>query len=481
MSISNIVKSIQNIMLSDQGVDGDAQRISQLSWMLFLKILDDSEWNYELDESYISPIPEDLRWRNWAADDEGITGEELLNFVNNRLFPTLKDPEVMLTASNGRGRMIYNIFMDAFNYMKNGTLMRQIINRINEIDFASLQDRHVFNDIYEKILKDLQSAGNSGEFYTPRPVTQFMTDMLNPRLGEVVLDPACGTGGFLVCALENIRKQDVHTPQDRLVLQKSIQGIEKKSLPHMLCVTNLILHDVDIPDILHDNALGRRPLSDYSAADQVDVVLTNPPFGGNEEPGVENNFPQKFRTKETADMFIALILKLLKEEGGRAAVILPDGFLFGEGVKTRLKEHLLQTCNLHTIVRLPNSVFAPYTSISTNLLFFEKGSPTQEIWYFEHPMPAGQKHYSKTRPIRLKEFELEKQWWQQRLENEHAWRVSIEDLRKNGYNLDIKNPNNGEEDLADPQLLLQRYEKQQLEIEDLRRELKNILTGALEK
>ena len=410
MSISTTIKGIQDIMRQDAGVDGDAQRISQLTWMLFLKIFDDREREYELDGAYQSPIPAALRWRSWAGDEEGITGEELLGFVDGQLFPTLKDQEKMLGSGNPRGRVVYDVFSDAYNYMKSGTLLRQVINRINEIDFTSSKDRHLFNDLYEKILRDLQSAGNAGEYYTPRAVTQFMVDMTNPQLGQTVLDPACGTGGFFVCALEHIRKEYVKSDADRKRLQTSIRGIEKKPLPHLLCTTNLILHDIEVPQVIHDNALTRRPYKDYDEADQVDVILTNPPFGGMEEPGVDQNFPQQFQTKETADLFLAMIVKLLKD-GGKGAVVLPDGSLFGEGVKTRLKEHLLSTCNLHTIVRLPKGVFNPYTGINTNLLFFTKGEPTQEVWYFEHPMPADRKNYSKSRPLDIAEFDLEKAWW----------------------------------------------------------------------
>lgn len=344
----------------------------------------------------------------------------------------------MLASDNPRARVVHDVFVDAYNYMKSGTLLRQVVNRINEIDFTSSQDRHLFNDLYEKILRDLQGAGNAGEYYTPRAVTQFMVDMTDPQLGEIVLDPACGTGGFLVCALEHIRSQYVRNDADLKMLQTSIRGVEKKPLPHLLATTNLILHDIEVPQLIRDNTLTRRPYKDYDEADQVDVILTNPPFGGMEEPGVEQNFPHNFQTKETADLFLALIVKLLKNKAGRGAIVLPDGSLFGEGIKTRLKEHLLATCNLHTIVRLPKGVFNPYTGINTNLLFFTKGQPTQEIWYFEHPTPPDRKNYSKTRPIEIAEFELEKAWWNQRVENEYAWRVSIDEIRARNFNLTSK-------------------------------------------
>jgi len=476
MSLTTLVKSIQDIMRQDAGVDGDAQRISQLVWLFFMKIFDDKEYEYELEPGYESPIPEPLRWRNWAADDEGITGEALLDLVNNELFPTLKELS-FAPDDDPRGFIVRDMFVDSYNYMKSGTLMRQVINKINQIDFNNLKDRHTFNEIYEQILRDLQSAGNAGEFYTPRAVTQFMADMVNPQLGEIVLDPACGTGGFLTCALENMRKQ-VQTTTDRDKLQRGIRGIEKKSLPHSLAVTNLILHDIEVPDIVHGNALTRKPLTGYTAKDRVEVILTNPPFGGVEEPGVETNFPQKFRTKETADLFLVLIMRLLKD-GGRAALVLPDGSLFGEGVKTRIKEQLLATCNLHTIVRLPNGVFNPYTGINTNLLFFEKGQPTEEIWYFEHPLPGDRKQYSKTRPIELKEFDLEKGWWDNRQENEYAWRVSLEQIKSRSYNLDIKNPHQAVNDLGDPLHLLSHYQERLRLIAEQRAELKEELAAAL--
>lgn len=476
MSLTTLVKSIQDIMRQDAGVDGDAQRISQLVWLFFMKIFDDKEYEYELEPGYESPIPEHLRWRNWAADDEGITGQALLELVNNDLFPTLKELSFN-PDDDPRGFIVREMFIDSYNYMKSGTLMRQVINKINQIDFNNLKDRHTFNEIYEQILRDLQSAGNAGEFYTPRAVTQFMADMVNPHLGEIVLDPACGTGGFLTCALENMRQQ-VQTTADRDKLQRGIRGIEKKSLPHSLAVTNLILHDIEVPDIAHGNALTRKPLTGYTDKDRVDVILTNPPFGGVEEPGVEMNFPQKFRTKETADLFLVLIMRLLKE-GGRAALVLPDGSLFGEGVKTRIKEQLLATCNLHTIVRLPNGVFNPYTGINTNLLFFEKGQPTEEIWYFEHPLPGDRKQYSKTRPIEIKEFDLEKGWWDKREENEYAWRVSIDEIKGRSYNLDIKNPHQEEDDLGDPLHLLSHYQERLRLIAEQRDELKDELAAAL--
>jgi type I restriction enzyme M protein len=327
--------------------------------------------------------------------------------------------------------------------MKNGVLFRQIVNEINKINFTKINESHVFNDIYENILKELQSAGSSGEYYTPRAVTQFMVEMIDPKPGESILDPACGTGGFLTCSIDYIRSKSDNNSKNNS-LQKDISGVEKKPLPHLLCTTNLMLHDFDLPSIKRGNLLSK-PYSDWTLNDQVKICLSNPPFGGIEEDGTENNFPQIFKTKETADLFMALIIKMLKPDG-RAAVILPDGFLFGEGVRTRIKEELLSTCNLHTIIRLPKGVFSPYTSIKTNLLFFEKGLPTKEIWYFEHPYPENQKNYSRSRPINFREFDLEKNWWNNRVENDFAWKVSIKDIKKRNYNLDISSPYFGEED-----------------------------------
>jgi len=472
-------------MRQDAGIDGDAQRISQLSWLFFLKIFDDQEIKLELmQDNYISPIHKYLRWRTWAADPEGITGDELLNFVNNDLFEALKNLHAD-EQRNPRAFVVQSVFEDAFNYMKSGQLLRQVINKINDIDFNNQQDRHLFNDLYEKILKDLQNAGNAGEFYTPRAVTQFMVDQVNPQLGEKVLDPACGTGGFLACAIEHLRPQATDVEKQRM-LQQAIYGVEKKQMPHLLCITNMLLHGIEIPNqIRHDNTLSR-PLASYGPRDMVDVVLTNPPFGGTEEPGTESNFPADVRTKETADLFLVLIVELLKHNG-RAAVVLPDGTLFGEGVKTRIKEKLLSECNLHTIVRLPNGVFAPYTGIKTNLLFFTKGQPTKNVWYYQHPYPAGYKSYSKTKPIRIDEFDTEKAWWgseadgfASRVENEFAWKVCIEDIHAQGFNLDQKNPHVGEVISRDPDELLAQYQALQLDAQSIRDQLKAILAAALE-
>ena len=441
-------------MRKDQGVDGDAQRLSQIVWMLFLKIFDDMEKQAELlHPKYKSPIPEELRWRNWAADAEGITGEKLLDFVNEKLFKKLKSLNYTVDQ-NAQGFIVQEVFEDTYNYMKNGTLIRQVINKLNEVDFNSSEDRHTFGDVYEHLLASLQSAGNAGEYYTPRPLTNFIVEMVNPKLGEKVLDPACGTGGFLTSTIEHIRKS-VKTAENEELIKKTVRGIELKPLPHMLCVTNMILHGIQAPtNITHDDALSR-PLKDYAAADKVDNIITNPPFGGTVADGVLANIPQAYRTSETADLFLVLIVKLLKD-GGRGGIVLPHGSLFGEGeTKERIKEMFLRECNLHTIIRLPKGAFAPYTDIETNLLFFTKGEPTQEIWYFEHPLPVGRKSYTKTMPIHIEEFDVERKWWNKRIENENAWKVPIEVIQNRKFNLDIKNPRKVviEEELNTEQIL----------------------------
>jgi len=492
MSIGTLIKTIQDIMRKDVGVDGDAQRISQIVWLLFLKIFDDKEqeWQFTIP-GYKSPLQSRFRWSNWAKDAEGITGEELIDFVNNELFPSLKKLATAAGVSPG-GRVVGSVFEDAYNYMKSGTLLRQVINAIeSDVDFNSSADRHLFNDIYEKILADLQSAGNAGEYYTPRAVTQFMVDILNPQLGESVLDPACGTGGFLTCTIDHLKAQ-VKTADDRTTLQDCIHGMEKKPLPHMLAMTNLMLHGIDVPsNIRHDNTLSR-PLKDYGPKDRVDIILTNPPFGGMEEDGIENNFPRKYQTRETADLFMALIMHLLKHPsqngiGGRAAVVLPDGFLFGEGTKTNLKRELLEEFNLHTIVRLPKGVFAPYTSIATNVLFFEKGDPSKDVWFFEHPYPDGYKSYSRSKPLDIKEFDLEKSWWggtgskgrKGRKTTENAWKISAADIAARNYNLDCKNPHAVEVNHRAPADLMEEYQEITRQLTEAQNALKAELMQAL--
>ncbi|MBP5706738.1 MAG: SAM-dependent DNA methyltransferase, partial [Spirochaetales bacterium] len=433
-NIAGIIKTLQNIMRKDAGVSGDAQRIEQLGWMITLKILDDKDAELELlDDDYVSVIPPELQWRNWAADSEGITGDEMKEFVDGRLFPGLQNMDVSGGADgvNRRAVLVRDIFAGTNNYMKNGTIIRQVVNKLNEIDFNASEDRHTFGDIYESLLRDLQSAGNYGEFYTPRAVTEIMTEIVNPRLGERVLDPACGTGGFLTSAIENIRKNDVHSVEDLRVLEQTIMGQELKPLPFMLCVTNLILHDMEVPNVVNCDSLNREWAS-IGAKDRVDVILANPPFGASVSDGVETNYPAQFRTTESADLFLLLMMRYLRD-GGRAAIVLPDGSLTGDGVKQRIREEFLTQCNVHTIVRLPNSVFQPYASVATNLLFFTKGEPTKEIGYWEHRLPEGQKSYSKTKPIQKNEFASLLKWWDHRGDNEtsadnssQAWKVSID-------------------------------------------------------
>jgi type I restriction enzyme M protein len=482
MIVRTTVKFIQDIMRQDVGVDGDAQRISQLTWMFFLKIIDDQDQELELTkDGYRSPIPKKFKWRNWAADPEGITGQALLDFINDELFPALKG--LSLSAQQGdRRRVVRDVFEDAYNYMKSGQLLRQVINKITQVDFNNLDERRHFGEFYEQLLNDLQSAGNAGEYYTPRAVTAFMVDRIDPRPGEILFDPACGTGGFLTCSIRHMEKNYVKTPKQREKMQGGLRAVEKKQLPHMLCVTNMLLHGVEDPSFVHhDNTLAR-PLISWTKDERVDIVLTNPPFGGREEDGIENNF-STFRTKETADLFLALIIRLLKKDG-RAAVVLPDGTLFGEGVKTRLKEHLMEECNLHTIVRLPNSVFKPYASIGTNLLFFEKGTPTKDIWFYEHQVPKSQKAYSMTRPVRLEYFQDCVDWWgglkrEGRTETPQAWRVTSDEVKARGYNLDIKNPHAVADDHGDPTTLLRDLARSETETAGLRNQLKAILAKAL--
>ncbi len=441
MSLQAAVKAIQNIMRKDAGVDGDAQRLSQLVWMLFLKIIDDAECNQELiDPKYRSPIPEKFRWRNWAQNPEGITGEALLDFINE-LFKTLKGLSVS-AEQNPRGFLVHEVFEGAFNYMKDGTLIRQVVNKLNEIDFNKGEDRHHFNEVYEHMLKELQSAGNAGEFYTPRPLTKFVVDMVAPQLGETVLDPACGTGGFLVNTLEYVRQHEVKTRVDELKLESTVRGIDFKSLPYFLAITNMILHGVEVPqNIRHGDSLSR-PLRDIVPKERVDVIVANPPFGGVVKDGVEQNFPAEFRTKQTELLFLVLFVHLLRPNG-RAGIVLPDGVLFGEGVATAVKKKLLTECNVHTIVRLSSGVFNPYSPVNTNLIFFEKGTPTKEIWYYQLPLPEGLKQYTKNRGITHEEFNPVRKWWGSRKANGQAWKVSIEEIEKRNYNLDFKNPNGG--------------------------------------
>ena len=443
MSIDNLVKRLQNIMRQDSGVDGDAQRIAQIVWILFLKVYDAKEelWEFH-DDDYESIIPEELRWREWAVDNKdgkAMTGDELLTFVNDRLFPTLKSLEVDETTPR-KSAIVKEVFEDAFNYMKNGVLLRQVINAIDEVDFTELDERHAFNDIYETILKDLQSAGNSGEFYSPRATTEFIAEMINPQIGETVADFACGTGGFLTSALEILQKQ-IKTVEDKETVNRSLFGIEKKNLPHLLCMTNLLLHDIDEPNIMHGNSLEKN-VRDYKDEDRFDCIMMNPPYGGTEEKIIQSNFPTELQTSETADLFVALILYRLKQNG-RVGIILPDNFLFGnENSQKALKERLLNECNLHTIVKLPAGVFAPYTSITTNILFFDKTESTKEIWYYDVPLPEGYRSFSKTKPFKSVHLDGVRKWWNNRnKEDLNSYKVTIDEVRAKEFNLDFKNPN----------------------------------------
>ncbi|KXD59241.1 restriction endonuclease subunit M [Pseudomonas aeruginosa] len=458
MNLSSTIKSIQDIMRKDDGVDGDAQRLGQLTWMLFLKVFDQREEEWEDDKAdYQSPLPERFRWRNWAKylpDADGkkkpqIAGSELIGFVNNELFPALKD---QIDADRSpQHKVIREVFRDANNYMKSGSQMLAVIEKLDEaINFHDFKTRANLGDVYEQMLNDLRGAGNAGEFYTPRAITAFMADRVNPRLDkrETVMDPACGTGGLLTAAIDHFRNQlsIKSSAEDKRAIEDLIHGIEKKQLPHLLCTTNMLLHGIDVPSqIEHKNTLGIG-WNEWSANDKVDCIITNPPFGGYEDDGVGSDYPADLRTREIADMFMALIIKKLLKENGRAAVVLPDGFLFGDGIKGTLKKLLLRDCKLHTIIRLPKGVFAPYTTIKTNLLFFTKGSAvddgtehfhTDTIWFYEHPYPPGYKSYSKTKPIRLEEFKPERDWWgseandfADRVENEFAWKVDFKTKRE---------------------------------------------------
>lgn len=471
-NISGIVKSARNIMRQDTGTGSDELRILQLGWMLFLKIFSDKDKELELmDDNYTSPIPAELHWDDWAGNDEGMTGDELLGFVDRKLFPTLS--AIDLSTANRRAVLVHEVFANNYNYMKSGIHLRQVINKLNEVDFNNSKDLHLFGQIYETFLSELQSAGTLGEFYTPRAITQFMTEMVNPVHGEIVLDPACGTGGFLTAVIEHL-KATAGTVAEREGIAHNVRGWEYKPLPYMLANTNLILHDIVTPNIRFGDSL-QRPLSEYTRKDRVDVIIANPPFGGVVSNNNENNFPQTFRTKESADLFLILMIHLLKV-GGRAAIVLPDGSLTGDGVKQRIRQKLLEDCNLHTIVRLPNSVFQPYASVATNLLFFTRGEPTKTIWYYEHKLPEGYKAYSKTKPIQLAEFGTLKSWWANREANEQAWQVDIDTIKANGYNLDIKNPHRAEEErqyssaeLLD--LLHQSFARGDQLLEQLRKEL----------
>ncbi len=461
-------------MRQDTGTGSDELRILQLGWMLFLKIFSDKDKELELlQDDYVSPIPTELHWDEWAGNDEGMTGDELLAFVDQKLFPTLAN--INLSTGNKRAVLVHEVFAGNYNYMKSGIHLRQVINKLNEIDFNNSKDKQVFGQIYETFLSELQSAGTLGEFYTPRAITELLTELTAPRSGETVLDPACGTGGFLTAALEHL-KAKASSVAERDAIQTNVMGWEYKPLPYLLGNTNLILHDINLPNIRYGDSLAK-PLTEYRQIDRVDVILTNPPFGGVVSNNNENNFPQTYRTKESADLFLIVMIHLLKD-GGRAAIVLPDGSLTGDGVKQRIRQKLLEDCNLHTIIRLPNSVFQPYASVATNLLFFTKGEPTQNVWYWEHKLPEGYKAYSKTKPIQSAEFDQLKAWWNNREENGQAWQVDMKTIKENGYNLDIKNPHVAEQaqTYSSKELLTMLHEsfrKSDKLIEKLKMELEN--------
>jgi type I restriction enzyme M protein len=468
-----LIKGLRNIMRGDHNVSGDAQRMEQIAWLLFLKIFDDREKEFEAFESgYQSPIPKELKWRSWAAPQDGLTGPELIKFVEGELFLKLRAIETS-DKSDPRHAVVKKVISETRNYMSEGVLLRQVINRINELDLTKSADRHAMNDIYEKFLRELQDAGSAGEYYTPRPITNFIVDMVSPKLGETVLDPACGTGGFLIHALEII-KSEARDKSDIDKYQKAIQGWESKPLPHILAVTNMLLHGVDAPvGLIRKDSLAR-PTNDIRDDERVDVVIANPPFGGSQKDGTEKNFPRQFQTKETALLFVYLIIQMLKP-GGRAGVVLPDGFLFGDGVAARLKEELLTKCRLDVVVRMPGGEFTPYAAPKVNLLFFTKGEPTKEVWFYNLPLPkgVGKNGFTKNMPLKDEHMAELRKWFGHHEVNENAWKVSIEDIRTRGWSLDFKNPNGpaAEEHKAPVELLVE-IEKNERYISTLLREIR---------
>ena len=490
-NLSGFIKRLRDIMRNDAGINGDAQRIEQITWMLFLKVYDAKEGDWEMNEDdYTSIIPNECRWINWAHDDKtgvALTGDDLLNFVNNTLFPTLKNLAVTRETPIKKA-IVQTVFQDANNYMKDGVLLRQVINVIDEIDFGDYHESHAFGEIYETILKELQSAGSSGEFYTPRAVTDFMAKMIEPKIGETMADLASGTGGFITSCLKELH-QKVETVADEEAYSSSIYGIEKKQFPYMLAVTNMLLHDLDVPQIYHDNTLLRDVL-DYTDDDKFDVILMNPPYGGSEKADVKSHFPADLASSETADLFMSVIMYRLKEKG-RAAVILPDGFLFGtDNAKLNIKKKLLNEFNLHTIIRLPSSVFSPYTSITTNILFFDKTGPTKETWIYRLDKPEGYKNFSKTKPMKLEHFEPVISWWHQRQEIlvdgfDKAKKFSREELEeKYAYNLDLCGYPHEEEVILAPHDLIHQYQEERAslnaEIDRVLEEIEKRLGGKVQ-
>lgn len=464
-NLSTFVKRIRDIMRNDAGINGDAQRIEQIAWMLFLKVYDSKEQDWEFDDDrYTSIIPEECRWYNWASDDQSgnaMTGDKLLNFVNNKLLPTLKSLNVSPDTPIKKS-IVKTTFEDANNYMKDGVLLRQIINIIDELDLSDTEESHAFGEIYESILRELQSAGTAGEFYTPRAVTDFMAKMIQPKIGEKMADFACGTGGFITSWLKVLEPQ-IRTTEDQQEYSTSIYGIEKKQFPYMLCITNMLLHDLELPQIYHDNSLLYDVL-DYTEKDQFDVILMNPPYGGSEKADVKSHFPADLASSETADLFMSVIMYRLKKTG-RAAVILPDGFLFGtDNAKVAIKKKLFSEFNLHTVIRMPHSVFAPYTSITTNILFFDHNGPTKETWFYRLDMPEGYKNFSKTKPMRLEHFNPAVEWWNNRQEItidgfDKAKKYTDEELASRTYNIDLCGYPHEEEEILPPKELIQQYQE----------------------
>ena len=488
MAIGNFVKRIQDVMRNDSGVNGDAQRIEQIVWILFLKIYDAKEETWELvNDNYNSIIPEGLKWREWAVDrkdGEALTGDALLDFVNNTLFPTLKTLEIDEVTPMSQVIVRY-AFEDANNYQKDGVLLRQVVNIIDEIDFTEYKERHEFGTLYESFLKDLQSAGNAGEFYTPRAVTDFMVKVVKPVLGEKIADFACGTGGFLTSALKELENQVENSLENREIYNNSVYGIEKKALPHMLCVTNMLIHDIDDPNILHGNAL-EMDYKDMRKMDPFDVILMNPPYGGSEKDSVKSNFPTELRSSETADLFMNVIMYRLRKNG-RCAVIIPDGFLFGtDNGKFNIKKKLMNEFNLHTVVRMPHSVFAPYTSIRTNILFFDNTEPTKETWFYRMDIPEGYKNFSKTRPMKLEHFNNALNWWENREEIEvagfpKAKKYMVNEIVERSYNIDLCGFPHEEEVILDPMDLIQEYQEKRAslnaEIDHVLEQITSMLGG----
>lgn len=494
-NLSGFVKRIRDIMRNDAGINGDAQRIEQMAWMLFLKVYDLKEEDWDMDEAnYESIIPEPCRWRNWAHDPngKGLTGDALLNFVNNTLFPVLQGKNI--TDDNGnilihgivvstdtpiKKAIVKSTFDDANNYMKDGVLLRQVINVIDGVDLGNYEESHAFGEIYESILRELQSAGSAGEFYTPRAVTDFMAKVINPQVGETVADFACGTGGFLTSWLNELGKK-VKTTEDVEKFNSSIYGIEKKQFPYMLCITNMLLHGIDIPKIYHANSLLKDVLN-YTDDDKFDVILMNPPYGGSEKAEVKNHFPSDLASSETADLFMSVIMYRLKQDG-RAAVILPDGFLFGtDNAKVAIKKKLLSEFNLHTVIRLPQSVFSPYTPITTNILFFENTTPTKETWFYRLDMPEGVKHFSKTKPMKLENFDPVIEWWHDRKEIVEedfpkAKKYTVQEMMDLNYNIDLCGYPHKEEVILDPQDLIREYREKRASLDaDIDRVLGEIM------